>query len=248
MGGIFLSHSICLIFIFCIFSHHALSSSFAPIHIREKVEDSDAVVLGTVVRSYYSKDNRKNINTIIVLDVKKSAGLKSREIILPKDFKIRYMGGEWEGQVQEIAGAPKFSIGEEVIVLLRHHKSLFWVHHLAAGKFSLIKKVSGKFLQSEIFSDKDGVGRIPLSEFNQILQNSHLGTPLSYNPRENKAFIAGHENGSEFSPARKLASQGKSTHHSSKDREEEDLFVVFFIIIGFIFALATWLIRKNGAS
>lgn len=232
MGGI-------LRYIFCIFllfsSPFVLSTSFAPIHIREKVEDSDAVVMGTVVKSYYTRNSRGRIYTVVVLDIEKTAGLKLPDNISSHNFRVRYLGGKWGDRVQEVPGSPKFSFGEKVVLLLGHHKNLFFIHHLAAGKFSLVKKSGKEFLVSEIFSEREGIGKISLDEFNQILQNSHLGTPLSYNIKQRQIFVEENSKRGKFDEARNLASPNKDTFSSSKSGQKGsgrgNLFLIFLVVL-----------------
>ena len=168
----------------------ALPTLFAPVTVQEKVEDSDAVILGIVAGAHFKKDDKGVIMTEVTLDVKKSVGLQFNQIVSKKSFKVRYPGGEWGGLVQKIEGTPRFKTGEEVILLLRHRKNVFWIHHLAAGKFSKMMRDGQEFLISPIFSDLMGVGLISFFDFQKILEESHLKSSLSYIPSEKHAVIA----------------------------------------------------------
>ena len=167
----------------------ALATLFVPLSVEEKVKDSDAVILGVVMSSHFKK-SKGRIITAITLDIQKSVGLQFNQMVSKKNFKVYYPGGEWEGLIRKIEGAPRFEIGEEVILLLRHRKGAFWIHYLASGKFSKIIRNGQEFLISPVFSDEMGVGLIPFSDFQRILEEGHLQGPLSYVPSEKAAVIA----------------------------------------------------------
>ena len=164
------------------------ATSFAPVTIQQKIEDSDAVISGSIMKSYYAKDKSGRVITVVVLDVEKSLGLKFKQITSRKNFTAQYLGGKWQGINHKIPGSPKFSVNEKVVLLLRHSDNAFWIHHLAAGKFSKIKKEGEGFLRSSVFSKQFGVGIISFNDFEALLKKSHFKSSLSYNPSEKKVI------------------------------------------------------------
>lgn len=192
-----------------------MATTFAPLTIQEKVKHSDAVVLGTVISSHFKKD-KNMIVTEVILDVKESTGLQFNQIVSRKSFKVRYPGGKWGGLVHKIEGVPEFKKGEEVVLLLRYDRNAFWIHHLAAGKFSKIIRGDEEFLISSIFSKRMGIGLISFSNFEQILKKSHLKSSLSYLPSEEKVVITKGKK----KDNQKLITMRNSRHIQSKSVED----------------------------
>ena len=242
----FLFYSIAL---FCI-SLTSLATSLIPLTVEQKIEDTDAVVMGSVVRSYYTRDRYENIITVVVLNVEKSVGLEFKQILSPRSFKFQYLGGHWNGLVQVISSSPRFKNGENVVVFLKNKNSLFWIHHLAAGKFTKIKKEGKTFLRSSVFSDKEGVGIISLGNLQNILKSSQFEGGLSDNPRENsfntikKKKNVKTENRDGFVNERKVASLSKKSSPLKK-RYVFFLLVLFLMVTGFI---VLFFLKNKGKS
>ena len=142
----------------------AVATTFVPLSVEQKVVDSDAIVFGTVLRSYGKKD-RGRVVTEVVLDVDRSVGLQFSHDDLRSNFKLQYLGGVWAGVVHQIEGAPEFAVGEKVMVMLRHSRGTFWIHNLAPAKFSQVEREGKDFLVSTVFSEKKRCGRDITSRF-----------------------------------------------------------------------------------
>ena len=225
-----------------------LATTFAPLTVQQKVEDSDAVVFGEVTRSFYTKDKSGKVVTVLTLDVEKSFGLQSNQISAPKNFQVRYLGGVWEGVTHKIEGAPKVNIGEEVVFLLRYRHNVFWVHYLASGKFSRVTLDGKDYLRSEVFPDRPGVGIISLQNFEKVLDKSSLRSSFSYNSSDTsseKKISIFKKKKIDREPAtfKKVKDRAK---YNNRKHAKSFIFIVFiFATLGVLFSLIVRSRRRN---
>lgn len=237
----------CLKLILMAMSISLFATSFIPINVKDKLEDSDAVIMGTYESSISKKDSSGMIVTEATINIEKSVGISFNPAMSKNKFKLRFPGGSWGGLVHTIEGVPRFKQNEKVVLLLKAHQQNYWVHHLAAGKYSVLKKNGEEILVSDIFSSDEGVGRLSLNSFQNTLKNSHFssGLVLHSNFNEKKAYVATGPTKKRRS-GRSPASISKSGHNEIENIDREpssvsnsdtrtNLLIIVFIFMGLFF-------------
>ncbi len=80
----------------------------------ELVEQSDGIVAGTVSNIVYERGDGGGIYTFVILtEIEVIRGSYSGST-----FSMRFDGGELNGEIQQVVGAPNFRVGERVIVMV----------------------------------------------------------------------------------------------------------------------------------
>ena len=103
-------------------------------------------------------------------------GLQTNDLIYPGNFKIVVPGGTWNGMVQSVSGAPKFLVGEEVMLLLKESQYGFSVSSLSLGKYRPIKDGIDRHWQSVVLPEDKELGRITENRLEAIQTlRSHSG-------------------------------------------------------------------------
>ncbi|MFL5303285.1 MAG: hypothetical protein ACJ79R_23395, partial [Anaeromyxobacteraceae bacterium] len=105
-----------------------------PTTVEAMARRSDAVVRGVIVsRRSISGSGAKRIVTLV--DVETRAVWRGEA---PPLVVVVVPGGTVDGLAQHVAGAPEFTIGEEVALFLRREgRGRFRVKNLALGKFAI---------------------------------------------------------------------------------------------------------------
>lgn len=139
---------------------NAYSTTFVPISIKKQIKQSDGVVEGEVI-SVESEQQDSGIVSKVTLLPNKWIGL------VPKDsfVEVYFPGGALGENVQEIKGAPKFEIGERVVLFTKRHKERDWVNNLGLGKFSLKTLGKRKVIVNQIFPAHPQVGQMRMDKF-----------------------------------------------------------------------------------
>jgi hypothetical protein len=110
--------------------------------LKEMTHGAQRIVRGFVVNTQATRDaHTGNISTYVDLEVaenlKGSAG---------KTLRIRVSGGEVGNVSQEVAGAPRFEVGQDVLLFLEASRDseLYLVRSLAAGKVDFERQPNGQ--------------------------------------------------------------------------------------------------------
>lgn len=112
----------------------ASATTLARLSVEQMVDASDFVVRGTVQEVWSERDASGHIWTRALVDV--AENLKNQA---PPELVVEAPGGEYDGAVQEIALAPRYSVGEEVVLFVDRKKEPghFGTVALAAGKYTV---------------------------------------------------------------------------------------------------------------
>lgn len=160
-----------------ILSMSALGTTFIENPVSTRLEMATGAIRGKFLSSTYKKNPVGRVVTEATFQVSAVSGIKPNEIINRNTFRVSYPGGQWNGMTYKINGAPTFSEGEEVVLMVSKGKFGFVLPDLALSKFE-IKVVDGReVLVSGVFSEKEGVGKISLTDFNSLAQ-AKFGMPL----------------------------------------------------------------------
>ncbi len=105
-----------------------------PTTVEQMARRSDAVVRGVVVsrRSVWGKGARR---IVTLVEIETRAVWRGEA---PTSLTVVVPGGTVDGIGQQVAGAPEFTVGEEVALFLRRDgPARFRVKNLALGKFGI---------------------------------------------------------------------------------------------------------------
>jgi hypothetical protein len=150
-----------LLILFITFSAFANATSFLPVSIKKQISESSGIIVGEVVNSEAIFDKNGAIQTKTFLKLDKWIG------ITPVSYHIEVYvpGGEVGDRVHSIEGAPKFTIGEKVVLMLKDHNEKQWVLNLGLGKFNIKKVGNSEILVNSIFPRHPKVSQISLDIF-----------------------------------------------------------------------------------
>lgn len=123
----------------------ALATIILPQTIEEMARESVAVLRGRVVDKTAAWDaEHRRIYTTTTLEVRDSIHATRA---LPRQLKVRTLGGEVGETGMKVAGTPQFLIGEDVLVFLRPDPIVadaFQVIGMAQGKFQIREEAKGQ--------------------------------------------------------------------------------------------------------
>lgn len=153
------------------------AASFLPIDVHERMKNSDLVIRGFYLGKSYKKLPTGQVVTEHTFSVKESAGIESNEIVNKNSFKVISPGGIWNGLQYKVTGAPKFVEGEDVVLMVSRGKFGLVFPDLAMSKFRVVNKLGKETLVSDIFSNKENIGRISYDDF-KVMAESFYGGAL----------------------------------------------------------------------
>ncbi len=152
-------------------------TTFIENPISSRLNIANGVIRGRYIGSTYKKNPVGRVVTEATFKVTAVSGIKPHEIINRNTFRVSYPGGEWNGMTYKVSGTPTFSEDEEVVLMVTKGKFGFILPDLALSKFE-VKVVDGnEILVSGVFSEKEGIGKIALEDFNTLTKEK-FGTPL----------------------------------------------------------------------
>ena len=145
------------------------STTFRPLTIKQQVSSSDSIIYGEVLSKESIESENNQIVTKVTLRADKWIGsVKSDEMSDLVD--VYYPGGVINGREQQIIGAPKLTIGESVVLMVKKGEKINWISNLGLGKFSVKRVGNQKVLFNQIFPNKPDVGQIELKSFYQLVE------------------------------------------------------------------------------
>ncbi len=208
-----------LLFMFTIVMPLA-ATTYLPIDIEQQLKESSGVVHAKHLAKDYKKDSKGNVVTEYSFQVIKSAGIRSSEILNKNDFSIIVPGGKWQDIVYHVHGAPSFSIGEEVVLLVKRGGDGFRLTNLALGKYNIIRDLGGTYISSSVFPAHKKLSRIELAQFNQMVYENS-GERFEEVYRDTYVYKPGEVN-QKRSPA---------SISEQEDNKSENDFSVFWLIL-----------------
>lgn len=146
-----------------------MATTYYPLPLEKQLTESQAVIKGEYQGATYKKAAGGEIVTVASFKILESMGLKDNEVLNRSDFKIIFPGGKWNNMIYTIDGAPRFTQGEQSVLLLNKSKYGFVLNGLSLGKYDIVKKDGVVGLASAIFPNHPKLGFIELNTFNQGL-------------------------------------------------------------------------------
>lgn len=226
-------------FVLSLLSLSAVATTFIETPIEDRLKQASGVVKGTFLGKVYKKLPTGRVVTEVTIKVDAFSGLQQNEIINHNNFKVIYPGGVWQNRVYKVHGAPSFKPNEVVVVVVKEGDFGYIVPDLALSKFSLIKRDQKTYLQSEIFSDKKGIGLIDIQEFNSLTEKN-FGTKLE------KLIVDKYVD--KNIPGQKGTSRKPASSNRNATSDEEDSTpVIWFVLgLGLLGFISTLLVRGKG--
>lgn len=218
----------------------SMATTMIPVPIVNKLEDSDAVIVGTVVSQTYKRHPVLNVVTETKIKVEESAGVNPNQFHNNQFIEVTSPGGKWADMKYMIPGSPKFTIGERTAVLVKENSGSLFIHHLGGGKFNFIKKNGQEYIQAQVYSDKPGVGLMKFSEFENVIETSHLRQKLTKYSKRSEIMIAkpDEKNKIQIRDAKRMPASANMKQNyrkvSSEEKIEQHNFTKGFLILVFI--------------
>lgn len=145
----------------------AYSTVFVPVPIKKQLRESTGVVQGEVINFESLEEDNGKIITKVFLRADKWIGLEADHGFL----EVYLPGGQIGDQILKVEGAPKFEIGEKVVLLLKNYKGKNWVQNLALGKYMVRKYGSTEIMINSVFPEHPEVGQMTLNSFYDLVYN-----------------------------------------------------------------------------
>lgn len=157
------------------------ATTFIETPIVNRLDFASGVIRGKFLGSSFKKDPMGKVITEATFQIIAVSGIKPNEMINRNSFRVSYPGGQWNGMTYKVSGTPSFTQGEDVILMVKKGKFGFILPDLAFSKFD-IKVVDGKeILESEIFSNKEGIGKISLKDFSEMTKQKFGVALVNFN-------------------------------------------------------------------
>jgi hypothetical protein len=231
--------SIKLAICFILFSTTILATTFLPTKIIDRMKNSDGLIMGQYTGHSYKKIATGDVVTEYTFTVQKFAGLTPNDILNKHAFKVIVPGGKWNGLNYKVSGAPSFMRDKDIVLMVRKGGFGYVLPDLAMSKFELIRKGPSKELVSNIYSHKDGIGKISLNDFN-IITNEVFGHNLQKYEADKFVYHKPKLDSGKRSPA------SEEKVGESGDSDSSHTWRYFWLILGLgsIGSLGSWLNRE----
>lgn len=232
-----------LIFFAILFALSSRATLFLENSIEDRLKNATGVIHGRYQGSSYKKLPNGSIVTESSFEIMQTSGIKPGEIINPNSFKVLHPGGKWNGLVHKIPGSPNFKRDEEVYLIIKKDKFGYLLPNLGMSKFHIIREDGKKKIQSQIFGDKDGIGKLDLETFSSLCEST-FGEPL-------KEFVVDRfVDKTEFHASQNTEMEKKrkgravASTKSKEDDGDESIPVIWFVLLfGIIGSLPTFLLK-----
>ncbi len=237
---------LCNFVLFGLMSASIFATTFIETPVSSRLEVATGVIRGNFIGSTYKKNPMGRVVTEATFQVTQASGIEPHQMINRNTFKVSFPGGEWNGMTYKVSGTPQFKKGEDVVLMVTKGKFGFILPDLTLSKFSVYKKEGSEVLVSSIFSEKNGVGKITLTEFNE-LANHRFGTPLvSFNSdthihiAQNKKHVAATSIINDY----KARDTRARTPSSIQDEADDSIPIIWFVLaLGLLGFLSNFLLR-----
>ncbi len=140
------------------------ATTFVPLSIKKQISDSSGVLEAEVINSEAVELEDGQIFTKVFLKANKWIGVS------PDHYHIDvYLPGGTVGDKSlRVDGTPKFTMGEQVVLMIKTHEGKNYLMNLGLGKFSIKKFGNTRILVNSIFPKAPKVGQMPLETFYKL--------------------------------------------------------------------------------
>lgn len=218
--------------LFIFLSAYSQATVFSPMSVKDQLLSAEGVVNGEVLAINSLRDPDLGIVTKVFVRADSWMGAE----VANGHIELYFPGGDLDGQVRHVPGAPSFTIGESIVVFTSYHQNKNWVYNLGMGKFSLKKVGPSLVMVNQVFPQVPDVGQMLLKNFVEMAQRLK-GVKFE------KRFKDKYERGVE-SQAAIRASKSRSIASvaplEEKDPQENNAMwlVILLGIMGFTFRLS----------
>ncbi len=224
------------------FSFIANSATIVPIAIERQLQDASAVIHGTVIKQN-SVYRFNQVFTEVTFKVERSAGLSYMDIRVNNSFALLYPGGTWQGVVYDVSGTPRFTIGENVVVLVTKSEVGYVPTNSGLAKYNLYRKGGEVFLGSSYASQNPKLNAIPMQHFEEVVKNS-IGQRLADNHSDktgsSKAKIVAEAKEKQRKDGREIASISEDLDENKPSESTIIWPVILFALLGAYSVMSSW--------
>jgi hypothetical protein len=132
-------------FLIVLISVFTYSLTLEIISVERMAKESHAIIKGKISSSY-SVWEGKNIYTYTTVKIEK----KYKRDDLGNYLTVKQLGGQVGDIIQDIAGTPRLTKDEEVILFLTFWKGNYWIHSIVLGKFSVMEENGQRFAENNL--------------------------------------------------------------------------------------------------
>lgn len=221
------------LFILSLFSVVARATQFIPLSIDKQVDEADFAVEATLQAQKVYKNSNGLIMSDYTFRVNESFGFNESE------FHLDMLGGTYEGVTTMIDGAPHFSPGEAVFLLLKKVESKIYLSNFTLGQYKIIEREGKTFYRSEVFSHDPRIGIISKEKMKLLMNekwNYTSNIPAKQSPLEKIVKQL---------PAEKISKQQKRIPAQIIPQESNSFDWKYFIAGVFALMLGFWLLKKK---
>lgn len=176
-GSKYLKNFIFPFLFFLFFAPLGTTTTYFPLPIKKQLAEADGVMRGIFKGKNGKKMGDNRIFTEANFEVYELSGIGPNEIINKRNFKIYYLGGTYNGVASPVEGMAHFTVGEEVVLLLKKVGGVYILSNMGLGKYSLKEFDNELTLVSEVFPDHKELGKIKYDKFNEDVAQI-FGNPL----------------------------------------------------------------------
>ena len=147
-------------------SFYAQATVFSPMSVKDQLLSAEGVIQGEVLAINSLRDPDLGIVSKVFVRADRWMGME----VDNGHIELYFSGGDLDGKVRHIPGAPSFSIGESIVVFTSYHQEKNWVYNLGMGKFSLKKVGPSLVMVNQVFPQVPDVGQMLLKNFVEMAQ------------------------------------------------------------------------------
>jgi hypothetical protein len=142
------------------------ATTFVPVSIKNQIKESHGIIKGEVHTMESIELENGKIATKVEIYIDKYMNVEVND-----DLAAVYFPGGTLGDIKrEVEGAPKFSVGEKIVLFTKKIEERNWVQNLGLGKFSIKRVGSNYILVNQVFPQLANVGQMSLDNFLNLAQ------------------------------------------------------------------------------
>jgi hypothetical protein len=170
------------IFFFLEFSirSEAIASSELKFLLENQIAKSKGLFFGVFKERIYKKLKGKTIITEYTFVINKSIGLKIRNILNRKNFKVLHLGGTWLGDSKGIVALPKLKKNKEYVIFIKKEKEGFFFSDSKLGIYEIERGQKGRILYPLLKSRRKKLGGLNIIEFEDKIKKYFWKETLDY--------------------------------------------------------------------
>jgi len=201
-----------VIFFFLEFSirSEAIGSSELNVLLENQISNSKGLFFGIFKDRVYKKLKGKTIVTEYTFVINKSIGLKIRNILNRKNFKVLHLGGTWLGDSKGLLSLPNLEKNKEYVIFIKKEKDGFFFSDSKQGIYEIKRGRKGQIMFPLLKSRRKKLGGQNIIEFVDIARKYFRKEIFDYGSQ--RYFV--------YSPPKKKARNGRMPASIDEELDE----------------------------